>query len=205
MFCIEKKLKICVMASLLLLMNGVQVKAQNWRNAPQYHLGVRAGVSLTNSLADAWDGGVDTKELVGPMFGIAFDTKVAKIPFYVETGLYYMNRGLRYEGSYWHDGQVDGYYGYTRNNHSILVPALISYHSYINKNMSFQPFMGPYLAYGFNDEEIDCGWRMGCGFNSKQFYVNLGFDLGFKDDFDHHEGNVSSVFLTLGWNFMGKR
>lgn len=203
MFSMKNELRICVMACLFFLVGNMQMKAQNWRNAPQYHFGVRAGASFTNSWEDSWDGGADTKDLVGSMLGVAFDTKVAKIPFYVETGLYYMNRGLRYEAYRWDN--IHSSYDYTENNHSVLVPALISYHAYINKNMSFQPFMGPYLAYGFNDEEIDYGWRMGCGFNAKQFYVNVGVDYGLKDDFEQHEGNVCSVFLTLGWNFRGKR
>lgn len=198
----KKELRIYVMACLLLLIGGVQVKAQNWRNAPQFHFGVRAGFSVTN-IAEDWWGDQDGNNLVAPMAGIAFDTKVAKIPFYVETGLYYMNRGYKYDNVW-----VGGEYRVTReteNNHSFLVPALISYHAYINKDMSFQPFMGPYISYGFDNEEFDCGWRIGCGFNVKQFYINMGCDLGIKDDFDDQWGRTNSFFMTVGWNFLGKK
>ena len=198
----KKELRIFVMVCLLLLIGGVQVKAQNWRNAPQFHFGVRAGFSVSNIAEDWWGKQFDTN-LVAPMAGVAFDTKVAKIPFYVETGLYYMNRGFRYDNVW-----VGGEYRVTReteNNHSFLVPALISYHAYINKDMSFQPFMGPYISYGFGNEEFDCGWRIGCGFNAKQFYVNMGCDLGVKDNFDDPWGRSNAFFMTVGWNFLGKK
>lgn len=193
-----------VMALSLFLTATVPVNAQNWRNAPKEHFGIRAGISSTDVLGDIWDGAGDVTALTAPMVGIAYDVKVAKLPFYVETGLYYMNRGQKYEGTIHYDGHYSSYKE-TENNHTLLVPALFSYHAYVNKNMSIQPFMGPYLAYGFNDEEADYGWRMGCGFNAKQFYVNVGFDLGLKDDFDTHPGEVSSVFMTVGWNFLGKK
>ena len=198
----KKALRISVMAWLLLMFGNVQLKAQNWRNAPQFHFGVRAGVSVSNQVLDWWDDN-NGDALVAPMAGFAFDTKVAKIPFYVETGLYYMNRGFRYD-----DILVGGSYKVSRkteNNHSFLVPALISYHAYINKNMSFQPFMGPYVSYGFGNEELDYGWRFGCGFNAKQLYVNMGFDLGIKDNFHDPCGRTSDFFVTVGWNFLGER
>lgn len=203
MFSMKKELRIFVMAWLLLLVGGVQIKAQNWRNAPQNHFGVRAGFSVSDIADDWWGDHSNGEGLVAPMAGIAFDTKVAKIPFYIETGLYYMNRGYKYDTEW-----IGGTYRVTReteNNHSLLVPALISYHAYINKNMSFQPFMGPYLSYGFNSEDIDCGWRIGCGFNAKQFYVNMGYDIGIKENFDDPWGRTDAFFMTVGWNFLGKK
>lgn len=196
--------KLSVVALSLLVAGTASVNAQNWRNAPKEHFGVRAGIASTDVLGDIWDGAGDSKPLTAPTVGIAYDIKVAKLPFYVETGLYYMNRGQKYEGTYHYD-QHYSTYKETVDNHSLLVPALISYHAYVKKDMSFQPFMGPYLAYGFKDEEVDYGWRMGCGFNAKQFYVNVGFDIGLKDDFDTHPGEVSSLFMTVGWNFLGKK
>lgn len=204
MFSMKKELRIFMMAWLLLLVGGVQVKAQNWRNAPQFHLGVRAGFSVSD-LADEWWNDDDDygASLTAPMAGIAFDTKVAKIPFYVETGLYYMNRGFKFDNIW-----VGGEYKVTReteNNHSLLVPALISYHAYINKDMSFQPFMGPYLSYGFGSKQFDYGWRFGCGFNAKQLYVNMGVDLGITDNFDAPYSRTDAFFMTVGWNFLGKK
>lgn len=200
----KANMKMSAIALSLLLGGTASVDAQNWKNAPKEHFGIRAGISSTDVLGDMWDGDNDATALTAPMLGIAYDVKVAKLPFYVETGLYYMNRGQKYKGTSHYNGQFSSYKE-TVNNHSLLVPALISYHAYVKKDMSIQPFMGPYLAYGFKDEEVDYGWRMGCGFNAKQFYVNVGFDFGLKDDFDTHPGEVSSLFLTVGWNFLGKK
>lgn len=200
------KKRLMILSVIALVLGGNQTaEAQNWRNAPQYHFGIRGGISGTTSMDDGGDGDNGTYDLWGPTFGVAFDTKVAKIPFYIETGLYYMNRGQKYD--VWSLGDYTPSYAtrYTENNHSLLVPALISYHAYTSRNVSIQPFTGPFFAYGFNDEEFDFGWRLGCGLNVQQFYVNLGVDFGLKDDFERHEGQVSSFFMTVGWNFLGKR
>ena len=198
-----------LMAVTALLLGGVQtVNAQNWRNAPQYHFGVRAGFSDTQALADDWDGGICSKDKFAPMGGVAFDVKIAKLPFYIETGAYFMNRGLKYSADDYQAGSSSpGPYRVTwsEDNNSLLIPVMLSYHAYINKDMSFQPFFGPYVAFGFEDDATDYGLRMGCGFNVKQFYVNMGLDAGLRGDFNTHEGNVSSLFMTVGWNFLGKR
>lgn len=191
-----------------LLLGGVQTtNAQNWLNAPQYHFGVRAGISDTQALADDWDGDYCSKDKLGPMVGVALDAKIAKLPFYIETGAYFMNRGWKYSADLYHDTPSHGYHRVTwsEDNSSLLIPVMLSYHAYINKTMSFQPFFGPYVAFGFEDDATDYGLRMGCGFNIKQFYVNMGVDAGLRSDFNTHEGNVSSLFMTVGWNFIGKR
>ena len=195
-----KQTMITMAATVLLLAATAQTAtAQRWKDAPQVHFGVRAGLSVTEPL-DSWDGDNDDQALTAPSVGVAFDTKVAHIPFYVETGLYYMNRGCRYTATSYsnHHAAVSTY---TADNHSVLIPALISYHAYVADKVAIQPFMGPYLAYGFDADDTDFGWRFGCGLNVKQMYVNLGFDLGLKDEYNY----TSSFFVTLGWNFIGKK
>ena len=196
-----------ILPVIVFLAGGVQTAgAQNWHNAPQYHFGIRAGFSDTNTLSDDWDGDYSSKDLWGPMLGVAFDTKIAKLPFYFETGAYFMNRGQRYSVDNWENERPSHHRtAYSDNNNSIVIPAMISYHAYINKDMSFQPFMGPFVSFGLEDSETDYGLRMGCGFNVKQFYVNMGMDIGLRNDFETHEGHVSSLFMTVGWNFLGKR
>ena len=202
-----KKQMMSLMAVATLLLGGVQTTtAQNWRNAPQYHFGVRAGLSDTQAFSSDWVGDCSSKDKFGPVVGVAFDTKIAELPFYIETGGYFMNRGLKYAADVWYDdNQRHRHVSWSEDNNSLLIPVMLSYHAYINKTMSFQPFFGPYVAFGFEDDATDYGLRMGCGFNVKQFYVNTGFDVGLRKDFDTHEGNVCSLFMTVGWNFLGKR
>lgn len=197
------KKKFMILSAIALLAGGVQTaSAQNWRYAPQYHFGIRAGIADTTPL-ESWDGS-NTTDFWGPIVGVAFDTKVAKLPFYIETGAYVMNRGWKRE-SEWDGSSHYEHYSHTENNSSLLIPALFSYHAYASKNVAIQPFMGPYYAWSFDKQEDDYGWRFGCGLSVKRFYVNMGFDLGIKDNFDSHEGRVSSFFMAVGWNFLGKR
>ena len=93
-------------------------------------------------------------------------------------GLYYTNRFIDSD-----------------DNHSILSPALLSYHIPLAKDMSLQPFMGPFLAYGFSDGE-DFGWRMGVGFSKKNFYVNCGYDISGNYGVDE-----DALFVSVGYNF----
>ena len=169
----KKLYKTIPLALLLCISNNAN--AQRWANAPKIILGVRGG--LTFAPTD-WEGS-DIK--VFPSAGLAASFRIAKLPFYVETGLYYTNR---FVGDY--------------DNHSILSPALLSYHIPLKKDMSLQPFMGPFLSYGFDDFDggLDGGWRMGVGFNSKKFYVNCGYDYSFNYGVDE-----DALFVSVGYNF----
>lgn len=158
----------------VLLCTSSTALAQNWANAPKVILGVRGG--LTFAPTD-WEG---SNIKVFPTTGASASFRIAKLPFYVETGLYYTNRFV-----------YDDY-----DNHSLLSPALFSYHIHFKKDMSLQPFMGPFLAYGFDEADIDGGWRMGVGFNNKHFYVNCGYDYSFNYGVDE-----DALFVSVGYNF----
>ena len=62
--------------------------------------------------------------------------------------------------------------------------------------MSIQPFMGPFIAYSFNEADFEGGWRMGIGFNTKKFYVNCGYDYSFDYGVDE-----DALFVSVGYNF----
>ncbi len=191
-----KRQTIALLLAALALGISKPASAQKWADAPQYHIGVRAGLIGSIPLQSDWDGHDGTRSLWSPSIGVSVDTRICKLPFYIESGLYWMDRGYRYGRR----GNTT-----TEHNYSLLLPALLSYHAYTSTQVSLQPFMGPYLAYGLNYREPDYGWRMGVGVNVRDFYANVGFDLGLRDNFDHGDGNVSSVFVTFGWNIVGKR
>ena len=160
-------------AMAVLLGIGSTAIAQNWQDAPKVILGVRGG--LTIALTD-WEG---SNIKVFPTAGAAASFKITKLPFYIETGLYYTNRYI---------GDDD--------NHSLLAPALLSYHIHLKKDMAIQPFMGPFIAYGFDGNEVDGGWRMGVGLNKKHFYVNGGYDYSFGNGVEE-----DALFVSVGYNF----
>lgn len=109
---------------------------------------------------------------------------------YLETGLYYINRGVK--------GESNGYYC-EDDDHGMMMPLLASYHLYFTDNMSIQPFVGPYIGYGFDSERVDYGIRTGIGWNFGRLYANAGYDFGFE--VDGYKNNT--VFVTIGFNFGG--
>ena len=98
----------------VLLVQSSTAFAQNWANAPKVILGIRGG--LTFAPTD-WEG---SDINVFPTAGIATSFRIAKLPFYIETGLYYTNR-----------------YIYDYDNHSLLAPA-----SHLRSNRQDDPMTG---------------------------------------------------------------
>lgn len=186
--------KILVMMTALLM--GIGVQAQNWRDAPKVILGVRGGFSAGN----VTDSHGATDDLFGLTGGFSASFRIAVIPFYVETGLYYENMGYKV-----HDEKY--------SDNSLVVPAMISYHAYVKKDMTIQPFIGPSIIYSGEADELDLGLRVGCGFSYKQFYAGLGVDLNLSKDngdydycWDEHywsyDDNFNgAAFVTVGVNF----
>ena len=173
----------------VLVATSLQVSAKfypAYKNAPKMHIGVRGGITFsTMDYSNA-------EVLTAPYGGLAVDFKVAKLPIYVETGAYYMDKGSRYE--WWGDHK-----DYTDHNHSIFIPAVASYHFYIGKNMTLQPFTGFYTSYGIDYEKLDFGIREGVAFTYNQFYTNLGVNAGLVEQDGDEEH--ASIFLTVGVNF----
>lgn len=181
-----KPIRRYIAALLLIAASAMTCSAQNWLNAPKFYVGVRAGVSVT---AESGYG-----SLFAPQGGVSVNIKVAKIPFYVETGAYYVDRGFKEN---W-----DGY-SYTAHEHSITVPALISYHIYRTPQFVIQPFMGPVASLAFNgdDTSLALGSRLGVGFSFNQsYYLSLGYDyLPYRSDCG--EQLLNTFYLSLGYNF----
>lgn len=168
-----KKISKSILTIILLLSFSSSTIAQKWANSPKMILGVRGGVTFAPT---DWDG---SNIEIFPTAGLAASFRIAKLPFYIETGLYYTNRFV----CEW-------------DNHSLLAPALISYHIPLKSDTSIQPFMGPFIAYGFDEEDADLGWRMGVGFNKKHFYVNCGYDISGNNGVDE-----DALFVSVGYNF----
>ncbi len=174
------------------------------QEAPQYHLGVRVGYAETNVLHDLHLDGRSDLNCRSFLAGVAFDTRLTSKPLYFETGLYGANRGVYV---------IDGSREYRKDNFSLMVPALFSYHFYPgHKNFGISPFVGPFFAYDCGFEKLDYGIKLGFGLNYQKVVANFGFDFGLKDNlFDNPEGwrendgLLTSFFVTLGWNFIGNK
>ncbi|MDR0895170.1 MAG: DUF4421 domain-containing protein [Prevotellaceae bacterium] len=150
---------------------------------PRFHMGIRAGGTSNTYAGDGF---------AFPYGGIAMDFRIAPIPLYIETGFYYMNKGFRINGSH--------------SNNTAIMPLVSSYHFYLTKKMSIQPFMGGYVGYGLDAENIDAGIRVGCGWNFSRLYVNMGYDYGLIKYENYYFNNSNgTAFITIGFNWAGSR
>lgn len=185
-----------------------------WGNGSSY-VGFRVGPSFSSVHSDATylDGGsVKTGLNLGLAAGFAVSRQA---PLYVETGLYYTEKGGKGKDS----GQK-----FTYNLDYLEVPLVLKYKYNVDNHFSVQPYLGAYVACGvggkikdfgereayssFSDsynsfQRFDGGLKMGVGAQYDMFYVELNYDLGLSnighDDFD--ETKNSAVMLNFGLNF----
>ncbi len=196
------------------VLSFAQFDAAN-KNAVKSHIGVRAGVGISTYNLD------DSRLLVTPLIGLAFDYKIASIPLYFDSGVYYMDLGTgikAFKHSYhmvssqYPNGRPEDKTTHILHNHSLMIPAGVSYHLYLSNKIVLQPFSGIYLSYGITNEKIDVGLREGVGMSFGKFYTNFGVNLGLirqngKVEVDNDYDIVvekclqSSAFLSIGYNF----
>lgn len=130
--------KMAIVAMMLVAGSTMTVNAQLLSEKPRVHFGIRGGVSASSYSLD----GMESK--IFPMGGFAVDFKVAPIPLYLESGLYYVNRGYKLD-------IPDEYYDdESTNNQAIEMPIVVSYHYYLNDKMSIQPFFGGFVSQVFD-------------------------------------------------------
>ena len=77
-----------LLAAVLMLTVAASANAQSVAY-PRFHLGLRAGVSVNFPKVS----GYDINSLTFPQGGVSIDFRLAPIPLYFETGVYYMNKG----------------------------------------------------------------------------------------------------------------
>ena len=191
-----------------------QFNAAN-KNAVKSHIGLRAGIGISTYNLD------DSRALVMPLVGLAFDYKIASIPLYFDSGVYYMDLGTGFKdfkypyhmvSTQYPNGRPEDKTTHTLHNHSLMIPAGVSYHLYLSNKIVLQPFSGIYLSYGITNEKIDLGLREGVGMSFGKFYTNFGVNFGLirqtgkvKVDYDYdivvEKCLQSSAFLSIGYNF----
>ena len=191
--------KIAVVALMLVAGSTMTVNAQLLSEKPRVHFGIRGGVSASSYSED----GIKSK--IFPMGGFAVDFKVAPIPLYLESGLYYVNRGYKLDiPDYYYDDDE------STNNQAIEMPLVVSYHYYLNDKMSIQPFLGGFISQVFDGpfDDLDYGLRLGAGFNYGRAYASIGYYFGLKN-FDYYGSDNSFksglFFFNIGFNFVGSK
>ena len=203
-------MKKILMTLAVLILTGAAANAQAYRNSRYYnqrtgHLdyslrknmyergenyyGLRIGPSFStvNSDDPCLDGGDSQTGLdIGAVAGIALSDKA---PLFLETGLYYTEKGGK--------KKIENGKKMTYDLNYLEVPITVKYAYPIDENFSIQPFAGGYLAcgvggkiknYGLREAEssfssdcfkrFDGGLRVGCGAAYDMFYFDITYDIG---------------------------
>lgn len=180
------------------------------------YFGMRVGLGLATVSSDSHylDGGKAKAGLnVGFVAGMQL---VPNTPLYVESGLYYTEKGGK---------KKDGADNFTYNLNYLEVPLLFKYKIYTSSDFTIEPFLGGYVSCGvggkikdyeyktsyssFGDKyddnfrRFDAGVKVGCGLGFDIFYVGASYDFGLanvgKDSF--HDSSTGCFNLDFGLNF----
>lgn len=189
-------------------------RSGNMFSKGENYYGLRIGPSFSTVSSDdkTLDGGnAQTGLNIGAVAGIALSERT---PLFLETGIYYTEKGGKKKLS---DGKKMTY-----DLNYLEVPITVKYAYAIDSHFSIQPFAGGYLACGvggkiknYRDREaddsfssdrfkrFDGGLRVGIGAAYDLFYADLTYDIGLAnichDEFDtSHNGCLT---LNFGVNF----
>lgn len=179
----------------------------------EIYYGLRLGLALgtVNSDDPMLDGGSMQAGLnIGGIIGFQLSPSA---PVYLETGLFYTEKGGK------------GYYDkkkFTFDLNYLEVPIVVKYKYEIDDDLSIQPFAGGYLALGvggkmknygertasssFSDDyfkRFDGGLRLGCGVEYQMLYADLAYDFGLSNiSHDIFESSHNGCFyINCGVNF----
>jgi len=183
--------------------------------------GIRAGLNSSN-MAFSSDGNTLTvKSRTSFHVGLIADIPVVE-SFYIQTGLYYQNKGWKQE------------YSGVESNYKPMyleIPLLASYRYNFSDAAQLQINFGPYFAYGIGGKEkydygydeddyecdffgddgdwnrFDMGLQVGAGVTFAQhYYIGFAYEFGLTniadiDDDDDYSYKNRNWMISLGYNF----
>ena len=168
------------------------------------YYGVRIGMTVPNLSGD-----IDSKSKVGMALAGVIGMRVSSTtPLFLESGLYYSERGAKN-------------IGYS----NLEIPLLIKYGIKATDNIAVLPFIGPYFARAcwgktkiedasgnskkvgsFDEKEwtglnrLNMGFKLGCGFEYDMLYLEVGYQLGVTN-ISNHSIHSNALFASFGVNF----
>ena len=177
------------------------------------YYGLRLGLSLATIHTDdaLLDGGNMQSGLnVGGIIGFQLSPST---PIYLESGLLYTEKGGK--------GYVDGK-KFTFDLNYLMMPIIVKYLYELDNDLTVQPFLGGYIAYGvsgkiknFADRQarssysddyfkrFDGGLRFGCGIQYQVLYAEVLYDLGLANISHDYFGSTHTgcLGINVGVNF----
>ena len=203
-----KKILVSIVAALMALPSFAQFSSGGFElNKQNLYFGVRLGMNVATLTGD-----IDVKSKVGMNLAGVIGLRVSDTtPIFLESGLYYSERGAKDVG-------------YT----NFEIPLIIKYGIQASDHIALLPFIGPYFSNAFFgktkivnaegktekvgtfDEKrwtglkrFNMGFKIGCGAEYNKLYLELGYQLGVtnvsKDD--NLSIHSSGFFANFGVNF----
>ena len=171
------------------------------------YYGIRIGFMSSHITGDNYMKRGDSR--VGVNLGGIIGVRVSNsTPIFLESGLLYTAKGG--EGS-----------GYKTSINYLELPVLVKYGIEVDK-FAILPFFGPYFAMAISgkekDKELgeshssfrdgaythpDMGFKLGCGAEYSNLYMELGYEFGVANISDHdgYDAHTSGFFMNFGVNF----
>lgn len=148
--------------------------------------------------------------------GFILDIPVSK-SFYVQPGLYYTQKGFKFDGRKWWNSP-DDIKSCTSTQGYVEMPILASYRYPLTNDIQLQINAGPYAAVRLNnkvsDEDydflrfdsgssgsFDAGLQVGAGIlYNKHYYAGVGYEWGFLEQ-ERTDSKNKNLFISIGYNF----
>ena len=155
------------------------------------YYGIRFGITSASFSGD-WDSDSRIGMTLAGIVGLRVSETA---PVFLETGLYYTERGgdkLKADGQAL--GDHDGHLNY------LEAPLLIKYGFGLENEVAVLPFLGPYVGMGISGNykflnHPEMGFKLGCGFEWSNLYAELAYQFGVTNlaDDDEVKKVVSSM------------
>lgn len=194
-----KKLLIACIACLFAAPSFAQFSSGGFSLDEEHtYWGLRLGMSFGGIGGDIESDGGRTGMTLGGVIGVRVSDSA---PVFVESGLYYTERGAKALKNVPED-KPKGHLNY------LEVPVLIKYGFTTEENIAVLPYVGPYLAMGISGsykflKHPEMGFKLGCGVEWNNLYAELSYHIGVTNiaDFDDASSHGHSLDFNIGINF----
>jgi hypothetical protein len=213
-----KKFFVSLVAALLAVPTFAQTNSGGFKlSESTVYYGLRLGIDFATISGDNTD---DLTSRTGINLGGVVGLRISdRTPLYLESGLYYTERGAKYDKG---GTTVKSALAY------LEIPVLIKYGIQATEEISILPYVGPYFSMGIGGKtkvssplgsssegsfssdawgggfsRPDMGFKIGCGAEYNMVYAEVGYQIGVaniaKNDNDTRHGNA--LYISLGVNF----
>ena len=200
-----KKLLIACIACLFAAPSFAQFSSGGFSLDEEHtYWGLRLGMSFGGIGGDIESDGGRTGMTLGGVIGVRVTDSA---PVFVESGLYYTERGGKNIKSKYLEANDQAKLPKGHLNY-LEVPVLIKYGFTTEDNIAVLPYVGPYLAMGISGsykylKHPEMGFKLGCGVEWNNLYAELSYHIGVTNiaDVGDASSHGHSLDFNIGINF----